>query len=38
MSSGFIGSMIGASAEACNCGSICFAIISVFEAISGTAT
>jgi len=38
MSSGFIGSMIGASAGACSCGSIGFAIISVFGAVGGAAT
>ena len=38
MSSGFIGSMIGASAGACSCGSIGFAVISVFGAIGGAAT
>lgn len=35
---GFIGSIIGASAGACSCGSIGFAVISVFGAIGGTAT
>ena len=38
MSSGFIGSMIGASAGACSCGSIGFAVISVFGAVGGAAT
>jgi len=38
MSSGFIGSIIGASAGACSCGSIGFAIISVFGAVGGAAT
>jgi len=38
MSSGFIGSMIGASAGACSCGSIGFALISVFGAVGGAAT
>ena len=38
MSSGFLGSIIGASAGACGCGSIGFAIISTFGAIGGAAT
>jgi len=38
MSSGFIGSMIGASAGACSCGSIGFAVISIFGAVGGAAT
>ena len=38
MGSGFIGSIIGASAGACSCGSIGFAVISVFGAIGGAAT
>ena len=38
MSSGFIGSMIGASAGACSCGSVGFAVISVFGAVGGAAT
>jgi len=38
MSSSFIGSMIGASAGACSCGSIGFAVISVFGAVGGAAT
>ena len=38
ISSGFIGSMIGASAGACSCGSIGFAVISVFGAVGGAAT
>lgn len=38
MSSGFIGSIIGASAGACSCGSVGFAVISVFGAIGGAAT
>ena len=38
MSSGFVGSMIGASAGACSCGSIGFAVISVFGAVGGAAT
>ena len=37
-SDGFIGSMIGASAGACSCGSIGFAVISVFGAVGGAAT
>lgn len=36
--SSFIGSIIGASAGACSCGSIGFAVISVFGAIGGAAT
>ncbi|MGI0076598.1 MAG: hypothetical protein ACREAU_04225 [Nitrosopumilaceae archaeon] len=38
MSSGFLGSIIGASAGACGCGSIGFAIISTFGAVGGAAT
>lgn len=38
MSSGFVGSIIGASAGACSCGSIGFAVISVFGAIGGATT
>jgi len=38
MGSGFIGSIIGASAGACSCGSIGFAVISVFGAVGGAAT
>lgn len=38
ISSGFIGSIIGASAGACSCGSIGFAVISVFGAVGGAAT
>ena len=38
MSSGFIGSIIGASAGACSCGSVGFAVISVFGAVGGAAT
>jgi len=38
MSSSIIGSMIGASAGACSCGSIGFAVISVFGAVGGAAT
>lgn len=34
----FIGSFIGASADACSCGPVGFAIISTFGAIGGTAT
>ena len=37
-SSGFFGSIIGASAGACSCGSIGFAVVSAFGAIGGTAT
>ena len=37
VSSGFIGSIIGASAGACSCGSIGFAVISVFGAVGGAA-
>lgn len=36
--SGFIGSIIGASAGACSCGSIGFAVVSAFGAIGGTLT
>jgi len=36
--SGFFGSVIGASAGACGCGSIGFAIISTFGAVGGAAT
>ena len=35
---GFLGSIIGASAGACSCGSIGFAVVSAFGAIGGTAT
>jgi hypothetical protein len=38
MSSGFVGTIIGASAGACSCGYVGFAIISTFGAIGGTAT
>ena len=38
ISSGFIGSIIGASAGACSCGSIGFSIISIFGAVGGAAT
>lgn len=38
MSSGFIGSIIGASAGACSCGSIGFTVISIFGAVGGAAT
>ena len=38
MGSGFIGSMIGASAGACSCGSIGFAVISIFGAVGGATT
>jgi hypothetical protein len=37
-SSGFLGSLIGAGAGACSCGSIGFAIISALGAVGGTAT
>ena len=36
--SGFLGSIIGASAGACSCGSVGFAVISVFGAAGGTLT
>lgn len=36
--SGFIGSIIGASAGACSCGSIGFAVVSAFGAVGGTLT
>lgn len=35
---GFLGSIIGASAGACSCGSVGFAVVSVFGAVGGTAT
>jgi hypothetical protein len=38
MSSGFVGSFIGASAGACSCGPIGFAIISTFGTAGGLAT
>ncbi len=38
VSSSFIGSIIGASAGACSCGSIGFAVISIFGAVGGAAT
>jgi hypothetical protein len=36
--SGFVGSIIGASAGACSCGSIGFAAVSAFGAVGGTLT
>ena len=36
--SGFLGSIIGASAGACSCGSVGFAVVSVFGATGGTVT
>ena len=36
--SGFLGSIIGAGAGACSCGSVGFAVASTFGAIGGTAT
>ena len=36
--SGFVGSIIGASAGACSCGSIGFAVVSTFGAAGGAAT
>ena len=38
MSSGLIGSFIGAAAGACSCGPIGFAVISIFGAVGGVAT
>ncbi|HSD04133.1 MAG TPA: hypothetical protein VLB45_00070 [Nitrosopumilaceae archaeon] len=38
ISSGFVGSIIGASAGACSCGSVGFAIASTFGAVGGAAT
>lgn len=35
---GFFGSIIGAGAGACSCGSVGFSIVSVFGTIGGTAT
>lgn len=35
---GFVGSIIGASAGACSCGSIGFAIVSTFGTVGGIAT
>jgi hypothetical protein len=35
---GFLGSIIGASAGACSCGSVGFAVVSAFGAVGGTAT
>lgn len=35
---GFLGSIIGASAGACSCGSIGFAVVSAFGAVGGAAT
>ncbi|MGI0046100.1 MAG: hypothetical protein ACREBB_02770 [Nitrosotalea sp.] len=35
---GFLGSIIGASAGACGCSSLGFAIVSTFGAVGGTAT
>ena len=37
-SSGFFGSIIGASAGACSCGPIGFSIVSTFGVVGGTAT
>ena len=36
--SGFVGSLIGASAGACSCGPIGFSMVSTFGTIGGTAT
>ena len=36
--SSFLGSIIGAGAGACSCGSLGFAIVSAFGAVGGTAT
>lgn len=38
MTRGILGSIIGASAGACSCGSIGFAVISTFGAVGGIAT
>ncbi|MEW6042666.1 MAG: hypothetical protein AB1608_00170 [Thermoproteota archaeon] len=38
VSGGFIGSLIGASAGACSCGPVGFAIISTFGTVGGLAT
>ena len=38
MSSGFIDSIIGSSTGACSCGSIGFAVISLFGAVGGAVT
>lgn len=38
VSTGFIGSIIGASAGACSCGSIGFAIVTAFGAVGAAAT
>ena len=38
MSSGFVGTTIGAVAGACSCGPVGFSIVSAFGAIGGTAT
>lgn len=35
---GFFGSILGASAGACSCGSVGFAVVSAFGAVGGTAT
>lgn len=35
---GFLGSMMGASAGACGCSSVGFALVSAFGAVGGTAT
>lgn len=35
---GFFGSIIGASAGACSCGSLGFSAVSIFGTIGGTAT
>lgn len=36
--SGFVGSIIGASAGACSCSSVGFAVVSAFGAVGGAAT
>lgn len=38
ISGGFLGSIIGASAGACSCGSVGFAIVSAFGTVGGIAT
>lgn len=38
VSSGFLGSLVGASAGACSCGPVGFAVISTFGTVGGIAT
>ena len=38
MGGGFLGSIIGASAGACSCSSVGFAVVSIFGTVGGIAT